>query len=296
MPYGVKRMLEIEAERQKRREEKARLKAEKEKKKKLEKRRERMLKMRRRRYRINKAKEVKEREAYHKSIGDEKGRFTIYLMRNGKRLVNNTYGQNRYKVSALKRFHKLVEENHKTVQYPKTFSSTNNKICEVKYELVLVQKIDEKDNNITLIRDENGKFLENYFTDTQDYKIIEKSDWYVEETFAVYGFNPLTERKDFNYIFNNIVLKNSDVYTRFIVISRFVIHHYDDDLDIIMCKNKQQAIDLYDKIEKVLDKKKYPNIFFMGRVKGQRCSWLIDDMQKKTGWERKKCYQSRVEH
>ena len=289
-------MLEIEAERKKRREEKARLKAEKEKKKKEEKRRERKLKMRRRRYRINKAKEIKEREAYHNSIGDEQGRFTIYLMRNGKRLVNNTYGQNHYKVAALQKFHKLVEENNNSVQYPKTFSSTHNKICEVKFELVLVQKIDEKDNNVTLIRDENGKFIENYFTDTQGYKILEKSDWYVEETFAVYGFNPLTERKDFNYIFNNIVLKNSDIYTRLIVISKYVIHHYDDDLDIIMCKNKQQAIDLYNKIEKVLDKKKYPNIFFMGKVESKRSSWLIDDMQKKTGWDRKKCYQSRVEH
>ena len=175
MPYGVKRMLEIEAERKKRREEKARIKAEKEKKKKEEKRRERMLKMRRRRYRINKAKEVKEREAYHKSIGDEKGYFTIYLMKNGKRLVNNTYGQNKYKVAAQQKFHKLVEENHNSVQYPKTFSSYKNKVCEVKYELVLVQKIDEEKDNVTLIRDENGKFIENYFTDTQGYKILEKS-------------------------------------------------------------------------------------------------------------------------
>lgn len=295
MPYGIKRMLEIEAERKKKREEKARLKAEKEKQKKEEKRRQRRLKTHRKCNARYNEKKRKEKEAYHKSIGDEKGTFIIYLMKNGKRLVNEVFGNRKYKVAALQLFHKLVEENHNSVQYPKTFSSYGNKIYDLKYELILVQKLNnEGEEKVTLLRDENGKFVENYFTDTQNYKIIEKSDWYVEETFAVYGFNPSSERKDFNYIFNNIVLKNTDVYTRLIVISRFVIHHYDDDMDIIMCKNKAQAIELYDKIEKVLDKKKYPNIFFMGKVEKTSSSWLINDMQKKTGWNREKCYHSRL--
>lgn len=295
MPYGLKRRLEIEAERKKKREEKARLKAEKEKQKKEEKRKERHKKQQRKADKKYKDRLRRERDEYRKSIGEEMGYFSIHLMKNGKRVSKKCYGFTNYKTKALKMFHELVEDNHKTVQYPKTFSSNNNKIIETKYELVLFQRLpDGRDDNVTLIRDESGKFLENYFKDTKDYKILEKSDWYIEETFAVYGFNPSTERKDFNYIFNNIVLKNTDVYTRMIVISRFLIHHYDDDMDIIMCKNKAQAVDLYDKIEKVLDKKKYPNIFFMGKVQGFNSSWLINDMQKKTGWTRAKCFHSRL--
>lgn len=44
MPYGIKRQLEIDAERKRRREEKARLKAEKERLKKEAKKKERNLK------------------------------------------------------------------------------------------------------------------------------------------------------------------------------------------------------------------------------------------------------------
>lgn len=39
---------------------------------------------------------------------------------------------------------------------------------------------------------------------------MDKHIYYKEESFWVYGFNPKTQRKDFNYILNEIVLAHNN--------------------------------------------------------------------------------------
>ena len=68
-----------------------------------------------------------------------------------------------------------------------------------------------------------------------------------------------------------------------------LIKHYDDDFAMIICKNTDQAIELYDTIEKMIDTKKNPTLFFMGKTSGTTSSWIIDEIEKKTGWPRTKC-------
>lgn len=68
-----------------------------------------------------------------------------------------------------------------------------------------------------------------------------------------------------------------------------LIKHYDDDFDMVICKNTDQAIELYDTIEKIIDMKKNPKLFFMGKTSGIASSWIIDEIEKKTGWSRTKC-------
>lgn len=288
MPYGLKKLLEIKAERQKRREEKARLKAEKERLKKEEKKKARAKRLRKKVVQRYNDKQKRLREEYHKSIGDEKARFSIYLMKNGKRY--KFFGARGYKVSALQLYHKILNENNEKVQFPKEYTKSLDKIRKCKFELMLTQKISEDDpDKITMLRNEEGKFIGNCIIDSTTHKIINKDLWLVEETFNVYGFNPQTDRKDFNFIYNNIILKNTDVYTRLFVYNNKLIHHYDDDFDMVVCKTTEQAVKLYDKIEKMIDHKKYKNIFFMGKIRYTSASWFIDELEKKTGWSRVRC-------
>ena len=287
MPYGIKKLLEIKEERKKKREEKAKLKAEKEKLKKDEQKKKRAKKLLKKRNARSYAKRKAAREEYHKTMGDEKGTFSIYLMKDGKRV--KFFGYRKFRVAALQLYHELLEKNHSEVKFPQKIVKSNNRIKEHKYELVLVKKIDETEDGITLLRNEQGKFIENYLIDAPTHKIIDKNEWFVEETFYVYGFDPIKERKNFDYIYNNIILKDPSIYSRIMVHNNKLIKHYDDDFDMVICKNTDQAIELYDTIEKMIDMKKNPKLFFMGKTSGIASSWIIDEIEKKTGWSRTKC-------
>lgn len=289
MPYGLKRLLEIKAERQKRREEKARIKAEKEKAKLEERKKARSKRLLKKRNARKYAKRKKALDEYRKLMGDEKGTFSIYLMKNGKRV--KFFGRKRFKNSAVGLYFDLLKKNREEVAFKQTIVKNYGKYVENKYELVLVKKLTpEESNNVTLLRDDNGKFIENYLVDAPTHKILDKNEWLIEETFNVYGFDPQKERKTFDYIYNNIILKpQTNAYSRLFIYNNKLIHHYDDDFDMVRCKNTQQAVKLYDTIEKKIDKKKYPNIFFMGKLSGTSVEWVISEIQKKTGWTRNKC-------
>lgn len=289
MPYGLKRLLEIKAERQKRREEKARIKAEKEKAKLEERKKARSKRLLKKRNARKYAKRKKALDEYRKLMGDEKGTFSIYLMKNGKRV--KFFGRKRFKNVALGLYFDLLKKNREEVAFKQTIVKNYGKYVENKYELVLVKKLTpEESNNVTLLRDDSGKFIENYLVDAPTHKILDKNEWLIEETFNVYGFDPQKERKTFDYIYNNIILKpQTNAYSRLFIYNNKLIHHYDDDFDMVRCKNTQQAVKLYDTIEKKIDKKKYPNIFFMGKLSGTSVEWVISEIQKKTGWTRNKC-------
>lgn len=289
MPYGLKRLLEIKAERQKRREEKARIKAEKEKAKLEERKKARSKRLLKKRNARKYAKRKKALDEYRKLMGDEKGTFSIYLMKNGKRV--KFFGRKRFKNAALELYFDLLKKNREEVAFKQTIVKNYGKYVENKYELVLVKKLTpEESNNVTLLRDNNGKFIENYLVDAPTHKILDKNEWFIEETFNVYGFDPQKERKDFKFIYDNIILKpQTNAYSRLFIYNNKLIHHYDDDFDMVRCKNTQQAVKLYDTIEKKIDKKKYPNIFFMGKLSGTSVEWVISEIQKKTGWTRNKC-------
>lgn len=289
MPYGLKRLLEIKAERQKRREEKARIKAEKEKAKLEERKKARSKRLLKKRNARKYAKRKKALDEYRKLMGDEKGTFSIYLMKNGKRV--KFFGRKRFKNSAVGLYFNLLKKNREEVTFKQTIVKNYGKYVENKYELVLVKKLSpEESNNVTLLRNNDGKFIENYLVDAPTHKILDKNEWLIEETFNVYGFDPQKERKDFKFIYDNIILKpQTNAYSRLFVYRNKVIHHYDYDFDMIRCKDTKQAIKLYDTIESMIDKKKYPNIFFMGKLSGTSVEWVISEIQKKTGWTRNKC-------
>lgn len=292
MPYGLKRLLEIKAERQKRREEKARIKAEKEKAKLEERKKARSKRLLKKRNARKYAKRKKALDEYRKLMGDEKGTFSIYLMKNGKRV--KFFGRKRFKNVALGLYFDLLKKNREEVAFKQTIVKNYGKYVENKYELVLVKKLTpEESNNVTLLRDDSGKFIENYLVDAPTHKILDKNEWLIEETFNVYGFDPQKERKDFKFIYDNIILKNTNTtYSRLFVYRNKLIHFYDDndDFDMIRCKDSKQAVELYDTIEKKIDKKKYPHLFFMGKLSGtSSIEWIIDEIQKKTGWTRNKC-------
>ena len=118
MGYGLKRLLEIEAERKRKKEEKARIKKEKEEEKKRLKKIEHKKKLKQKQNRRAYLKRRKAQLEERKKIGDEFGSFSIYIVKNHKRIrfIKRTL----WKTDAYKIYNEIIEKNRKKTQFPQT--------------------------------------------------------------------------------------------------------------------------------------------------------------------------------
>ena len=286
--YGLKRLLEIEEERKKKREEKERIKREKEEEKKRLKKIEHKKKLKKKQNRRAYLKRRKVELDKHKEMGDEYGYYSVYITKNRKRI--RFVGTAWWKIDAYKIYNEAIEGNRKKVVFPKTVE-TNRKsgaheAIDVKYEILLVKKIQDGEETIKAFRNEDGKFVDNIISDWENHVIIDKHDWYVEEKFGVYGFHPRKDKKTYTFILKNLLLSNEDIgeeMRRVMVYKNKVIIQYLEDFDFISCYDNNQAKTMYDMLQKDVSKLKKKYIVFMGETTSDK--W-IDRLEDKTGWNR----------
>lgn len=197
-------------------------------------------------------------------------------------------------LTAVKKFNKYIEENNAGVLCEKRIIQSDVKDAyPVKYEILLLEKIDpEMGSNVRELRNEDGKFIENVVANNSSYAIIQKADWYIPETYYVYGYNPKTDRKTGRWIFDNIINKNctrDNIKNIFMCDNKLIIQ-YGTDFDFVVCKNSDECVRLYTAFEHEVDpKNKY--IIFSNHITKARKSWFYDQMEEKTGWDR-----NRIKH
>lgn len=273
------------------------------KKKEIEKKKKLKIKAKEKEKERKRKKRLKEREKIKKAkkleLLREKARLNIekrvrcrIIVTSYNKQISQLYSNNLYS-RALKKFNELVEENRKNVIFPIKYISNKNisrQLCESKYEILLIKYVPEGENKVTELKDEYGKYVKNEIENRQ-WAVMEKHEYLIEETFFVYGYNPRTERKDFSFIFENFINKNknnNEYFKRVILFLNKLVIEYDNDLDFVVCKNKEDAIRLYNAIEERCKKEKIKNIFFSGFAKGPYRYELIEKIIRKTGWERRK--------
>ena len=107
-----------------------------------------------------------------------------------------------------------------------------------------------------------------------------------------YMVNPKVQRKTFNYILNEILLNGvtNQKYPlkRVMVFKNKLIIENDDDFDIVICKNGEDCIRLYNELEKECLALKLKCIFFSGFTGDALKNRLVDKIMEKTGWDRQK--------
>lgn len=192
-----------------------------------------------------------------------------------------------------KKFNEIIKENEEKIEFPVKYISNKNisrGTIESDYEILLV-KIKKDGDTITQLRNEYGQMVDHIIVDDDKWIIIDKHIYYKEETFWVYGFNPKTQRKDFNFILNQMILlnvNNKNYFRRVLVFKNKLIIQYDNDIDMVICKNKEDAIRLYNELEIRIKKEKIRNIFFNGMVSKSNRDWMIETIMNKTGWGKQK--------
>ena len=278
MGYGLKRLLEIEEERKKRREEKERIKKEKEEEKKRLKKIEHKKKLKKKQ---NKRAYTKRRKAQldeRKKKGDEWGYFSIYITKDQKRV--RFVGTSWWKTDAYKIYSDAIEKNRQKTKFPQN---------RYKYEILLVKKTNEDEDTVVSLRNEDGKFIDNVITDWENHVIVDKNDWFVEEKFGISGYHPKKQKKNYSFILNELLLNNEDVgdeMRRVMVFKNRVIIQYLDDFDFITCYDNDQAKVLYDTLQDDILKLKKKFIVFMGQAAPDTVSKWLDKFEEKTGMNR----------
>lgn len=185
---------------------------------------------------------------------------------------------------SLLRMDELDREFNMGVRFPTKYIIRNHKIHEAKYELVLLKKREDGEDNIKL-KNDMGQYVEHVVIDKDRYIIIDKRPYNVEETFFVYGYHPKFQRKDFSFILNEILLDCKCPIKSVVCYRNKLIIEHDNDMDIVMCKNTNDVHRLYSELQDELKDIKSGVIFkgiiplssHLERVMRQK---IMD----KTGW------------
>lgn len=197
--------------------------------------------------------------------------------------------------SAVEAFRNMVEEN-KLLKFPIKYIKTKNKIHDANYELLLLKKVFDTDViEQPKFRNELGILVDNIITTDDRWVIFDKAPYYYEESFWVYGYHPSTQRKNFewiyeNLIFNKMIGEKYDLFRMALFFNKILILDDYDDFSMVLCKNKSDAIRLYNLIITMAKKDKIKQLIEMGDV----CTNLsirkeiVKLIMDKTGWNKTK--------
>jgi hypothetical protein len=213
-------------------------------------------------------------------------KYKIIITSRGKQVGKNNIGLYTDMASAIEAYNKIIEESNNVI-FPVKYLNVGKVITKAKYEVILLKKRDNKTKD-AYFSNEYGKQVKASIVNNDKWVIYEKHLINKEETFWVYGYNPINNRKTYNFILNELVLNNiNDKYNikEIIVFKNKLLIKYDNDFDMVLCKNYNDAIRLYEMLKSRCYKIK--TILFGGCYKNGNHK-IETEIVKKTGWTYKK--------
>lgn len=187
-----------------------------------------------------------------------------------------------------------IEEYNNNVKFPVKYIQSSNYLNAYKeYDseyLILKRKDENMITTTSQLRNEYGKII-NIESSSDIWYIYDRIPLLIEETFWVYGYNPRTDRKKYEWIFNNLI-KNVTSLSRIYVMNNKVIFKYDDEIEFVLCKNQSDSIRLYNKLKD--DSEKIKTSLFCGKIKRNtfQMKEMLATLKDKTGWTIRKLYKN----
>ena len=217
----------------------------------------------------------------------KKNIYHIIITSRGKQLSDIYQTPSELKVN--KKLGELLEDNKKVI-FPVKYINFKG-IFPAEYEYVIIKAKQDGDPDVTRLRDDNGVFVNNSTTD-EDWIVYERQPMLKEETFWVYGYHPRFQRKTFEWIFDNFIMEASKDKreTRCVVVfqNKLVVDR-NGNLEIVMCKNKEDAVRMYNLIDEWCREKKLKYVIMGGDAFAPyvRKKWY-DKLGKWTSWSWRK--------
>lgn len=188
--------------------------------------------------------------------------------------------------------YETVEElmnDQKDIIFPARVQITDT-IINSRDEYLILEKNRHGDKEAPLLRNEYGKLVRQE-TNSDTWIILDKFPYEVEETFWVYGYDPVRGRKTFEWIYYNIIIGNIetsyDIKRAMLYKNKIVVKDDAGNLDIVFCKTVSDAIRFYNLLsEWVLQKKMKKHVFMLGNYSeiGDKRRALERELVEKTGW------------
>jgi hypothetical protein len=204
--------------------------------------------------------------------------FRVILIANG--VYKKTLHKSKTRETAFINYHSIKEKNN--VLYPRKFINTNE-IKPVKYQ-ICVTKITEEGDTFRLLRDDYGKT----YTEEPigDWTILASDDFEVEETFWLYGFNPKADRPNISEVVKKLMIGaySKKMVKQIIVVYNKLIIYNEDQFDMVICKNMEDAQRLHHTLAKIAKKQKIKSLLFMGTASDVMVSRMYDIIVEETGW------------
>lgn len=214
--------------------------------------------------------------------------YCILLINHGKRL--KTICTLSSEKSAYDKFKKLIDENKK-VMFPIQYNNMYHEMVESQYEIIMVKCKQDEDNAENKVKNDYGEYV-TYETGDEDWIVIDRANYNIEESFWVYGYHPKLQRKSCKWIIENLICKDKKDKGHFKLVQVYlnkILIDCNGKLDMVICKNKSDSIRLYNEIEKWCISNKAKYIIFMGNIaKSKYKSEWIDKIQELTHWNRRK--------
>jgi hypothetical protein len=204
--------------------------------------------------------------------------YRVVLVCNGE--YKKTLHRCKTRETAFINFHRIKDENN--VLFPRKFVNTKG-IKPIKYQICVTKPTEESDT-FRILRDEYGKL----YTEQPlgDWTILHSDDYEIEETFWLFGFNPKKERPTIKEIVKRLVhgAYSKKMVKQIIIVHNKVIIYNEDQFDLIVCKNLEDAQRLHHTLAKIAKKQKIKSLMFMGTASKAMVGKMYDLIHEKTNW------------
>lgn len=181
----------------------------------------------------------------------------------------------------------LIRENN-VVYFPKKFINSHG-IKPVKYQ-ICVTKVTEEGDTFRTLRDDFGKL----YTEEPlgDWTIITSEDFEIEETFWLFGQINKSDRVQVNEIVKRLMVNahSKKMVKQIIVIHNKLLIYNEDQFDMVICKNTEEAQRLHHTLAKISRKQKIKSLLFMGTASKANIGRYYDIIAEETGWNYDKIY------
>lgn len=204
--------------------------------------------------------------------------YRVVLTANG--VYKKTLHRCRTRETAFINFHRIKDENK--VMFPQKFINTKG-IKPVKYEICVTKPTEESDV-FRILRDDFGRT----YTESPlgDWTILHSDSYEIEESFWMYGFNPKLERPTIKEVVKRLVTgaHSKKMVKQIIVVYNKLIIYNEDQFDMVLCKNMEDAQRLHHTLAKIAKKQKIKSLMFMGTASKANIGRMYDLIHENTKW------------
>jgi hypothetical protein len=186
---------------------------------------------------------------------------------------------------AIYRFTKIKTTE---VFMPKKTVYKDKKLVDVKYEVLLLKKFEEGDQNVS-IKDKYGRNIQ-VETDDGEWTVLDKSNYDIEEQFNVTGANRKLNGKE---ILDHVLLNNvTDSNPKQVVVLNNKVVIEGLNIFMVTCKNVHEATRLYNKLRVHCYDNNVGHVVFFGTVPKQNKKLWYKKIHERTGTSYNRLYRT----